>query len=109
MAIKEISEEESALQNKVDRLIAVVYAMGAALVIAFAILVFGFHQNNQSIKAAHRVLCIQKDQAVENVREGKRFLLEHPNGTADFSKGFILSSIKRSEVTLAAFKDVSCS
>ncbi len=44
----------------------------------------------------------------QTYRGSKKYLREHPNGTADFSKDVIVAAILQAKVQLHAFRDVSC-
>lgn len=59
------------------------------------------HQN-------HRVLCLSKADDRRNLAASRAFLKEHPDGTADFSRDFILMSIHQSQMKLANLSDVHC-
>ncbi len=64
--------------------------------------------NHRTAVQTRRALCAQKHGYELTYRNGKKFLVAHPNGTADFSKDVIVAAILQSKVQLAAFKDVAC-
>ena len=79
-----------------------------------AILVGGFvvgHvvlQMRSVLQETHRAQCVAKADAQKQVRQTKQFIREHPNGTADFSKQFLLSSLHQAELRAKTLSDVSC-
>jgi hypothetical protein len=96
------------LQNRVNRLEGILYIFAAVLAIAFAVTVYGTQQNAKAINTSHLALCTQQKQARIGLKEGKAFLLQHPDGTPDFSRSLILRSIKQSQEQLYALKEVKC-
>lgn len=64
--------------------------------------------NRHTADQVLRALCVEKLQAQQGVRLGVQFLREHPHGTTDFPREFIVSSITRSREQVKAFNDLAC-
>jgi hypothetical protein len=64
---------------------------------------------NSAATLATRSLCYQKHAALAQLRGTRRFLRDHPDGTADFSRVLIMNAIHNDEIDVAALRDVHCS
>lgn len=72
-----------------------------ALLTALAITANVSHQNQ-------RALCLSKADRRRSLVEALAFLRQHPNGTSDFSRSFVLMSIRQDRLVLANLRDVRC-
>lgn len=57
----------------------------------------------------HRVLCLTKADDIRSLHTAVMFLEQNPNGTQDFSRAFILMTIRQDRVRLRNLVDVTCS
>ena len=97
------------MADRQKRIEAILFVLAAALVISFSVVVYGIAQNQKAIDTGKRAICTQKHQAEKGVKTAKKFLLDHPNGTADFSRAFIENAIRQSQQQIDAYKDINCS
>lgn len=100
---------EDKLFKRVHRIQGFLYLLSAAIVIVASLFAFGIHQDQIAISQSHRSLCIFKHNDQQSLKTAVQFLREHPNGTPDFSKAFILHAISQDRLQLNAFRDISCS
>ncbi len=84
------------------------YGYLIAVLVAGVFIAKVIRDNHRISTQTQRALCAQKGGYEQTYRSGKKFLLEHPNGTADFSKDVIVAAILQAKTQLAAFKDVTC-
>ena len=64
---------------------------------------------NRAQAQAHEVLCTARHDAKVGLRGSVQFLHDHPNGTADFSKSFILNAIHQDQQKARSFAGLTCS
>ena len=63
-------------------------------------------QNNQTV--VHNILCTSQRNAQDSLKGSIRFLHEHPNGSADFSRAFILNAIQQDKQRVLALSGLAC-
>ena len=102
---------KSTLERKIDRLGILLYSMGAAIIIIFAILVFGVARDQQNTQQIHQALCAEKNGYAQQVASTKKYLKQHPDGAPalHLSAGYLRQQIKKEQKQLKAFESVSCS
>lgn len=79
--------------------------------VSIILFLFFLHDRSQiqhQVTEINRALCLRKNQELDSIRVAKQFLRAHPNGTADFSKTFILATIAKSQAVVDSLQDVSC-
>ena len=59
-------------------------------------------------RVVHNILCTSQSDAQRNLRASIKFLREHPHGSADFSKTFILNAIQQDRERVQTLSDLSC-
>ncbi len=84
------------------------YGYLLAILIAGVFIAKVIRDNHKTAIQVERALCAQKGGYEQTYTSSKKYLREHPNGTADFSKDVIVAAILQAKVQLHAFKDVTC-
>ncbi len=88
--------------------IVIFYGYLIAVLVAGVFIAKVIRDNHRIATQAERALCAQKQGYEQTYRGSKKYLRDHPNGTADFSKDVIVAAILQAKVQLTAFKDVTC-
>ena len=58
--------------------------------------------------SVHKILCTSKIDDQKELRQSIKFLREHPNGSADFSRAFIISAIQQDRLKAQTLSGLSC-
>ncbi len=88
--------------------VAIFYGYLIAILVAGVFIGKVVRDNHKIAAQTQRALCAQKHGYELTYRNSQKYLREHPNGTADFSKDVIVAAILQAKVQLHAFKDVTC-
>ncbi len=88
--------------------IVIFYGYLIAVLVAGVFIAKVIMDNHRIAAQAERALCAQKNGYEQTYRGSKKYLRDHPNGTADFSKDVIVAAILQSKTQLSAFRDVTC-
>jgi len=95
--------------------VALYYAYLVGILVAAIVAVTAITRNhalavkaNDAANLANRSLCFEKRAAMGQLEGTRKFLREHPDGTADFSRALILNAIRTDEVDVAALRDIHC-
>lgn len=83
--------------------------MTLGLMVAVALgFAYGFSRLEQTLNAVHQIQCDGKRNNATNLRASVLFLHEHPSGTSDFSKQFILNAIAEDKAKAKSFSNLDC-
>lgn len=65
-------------------------------------------RNGVIARQSQRAQCLSKADRVRDLAAARRFLHDHPHGTADFSQAFVEMTIRQDKAILHNLKDVHC-
>ena len=109
MAVKVKEDRFDQLSKRLHRIQSILYAAGAAIVILFAMLVYGISQNKQAIDQGHKAVCGTKQQLERNIKSTENFLQTHPKGIPGVPNKLLLQGLEQDKAQLKALGPVSCS
>lgn len=83
-----------------------IVALGIIIVLAgsFAAVLRVYETADQ----AHNAICALRQERIDGVRDGKKWLAEHPNGIPGITRDDVLRSIHTQQETVRAFRFANC-
>lgn len=100
---------EDKLSKRINRVQALMYIMGAAIVILFSVLVYGIQQNQQAISQGHAAICNSKSELKNKIQSTEHFLQTNPKGIPGVPNKLLLQGLAQDKAQLKALGPVSCS